>query len=529
MPGPGEVLAASFVEACAGRGLGVDTRLRLLRDHAGGPGTVAPVPLGEPGDLGRLHEELITPGERSARGAWYTPAWLAELLVASAVDRVGVVVDPTCGGGAFLLAAADRLASLGAAPADVVMTLLWGADIDPLAVAVSEAALWWWSAQRGSPAVAAGRLVSGDALVDVTIPACAAVVGNPPFLGQLKSTTAVDDVRRRALRARWGDVVRPYTDVAWLFLLAAVDALEADGTVAMVQPQSLIGARDAGAVRAVIDDRATLEDCWIDDGDAFAAGVRVCAPVLRRIGTSVSAANDWNAALVSARGIPHAPLQGEHRLGDLAQVVAGFRDEYYGLVAAVTEHVGAGEPARPLVTVGAVDPLRRRSGPMRFAKARWTTPAVDPSATTNGRAHRWVAVQAAPKLIVATQTKVIEALVDSGGGLVASVPAIVVVPHDPADLWRLAAALHAPVASAWMLRRTAGTALAADACKPTAAALAALPLPINDERWETAAALAEKLAAGADEWEAFAAAADAAYGVEDAAITAWWLARLPVR
>ncbi len=525
MPDPGEVLAASFARACAERGLTPDPRLDLLQ---GGAGEVSPLPLDGPGALGRLHEQLVGEAERSSRGAWYTPAWLAERLVDAAVGRIGLVADPSCGGGAFLLAAADRLVDLGASPADVVGSLLWGADIDLLAVAVTEAALWWWSAERGDPTVAGARLVVGDALVDLEMPTCTAVVGNPPFLGQLKSSTAVDDDRRRALQARWGDVVRPYTDVSWLFLVAAVDALETDGAVAMVQPQSLLAARDAGAVRAAIDAHARLDHCWIDGGGTFDAAVRVCAPLLRRTATA-STANDWTGALVTARGIPAAPLRSRRVLGDVAQIAAGFRDEYYGLVDAVREDAGADEPARPLVTVGAIDPLRLRTVPMRFAKRRWARPVVDPGATTVARARRWIEIQDAPKLVVATQTKVLEAVVDEAGSLVGSVPAIVVVPHDVDDLWRLAAALHAPVVSAWMLRRTAGTALASDACKPTASALSALPLPTDDEAWTRATDLAEAIASGVDEWEAFAVAADAAYGIDDPVTRSWWLGRLPIR
>lgn len=523
MTGPGSVIAASFAARCRADGLVPPPGLRLLAWHQ--PGSV-PEPLDGPHALGRLHERLVSGTERTRRGAWYTPTWLAELLVERAVARPGPVADPTCGGGVFLLAAADRLRQLGATVPDIVGSLLWGADTDDVAVAVTEAALWWWSADAGAPTLAGtSRLVHGDPLLDIEIPRSTAVVGNPPFLGQLKSRTTIDDQRRLALKARWGGAVGPYTDSAWLFLLAAVDAVEPGGTVALVQPQSVLAARDAGPVRAAVDARAELVDCWFDDGSTFAAAVQVCAPVLHALGART---NDWLAARARALGIPEVDLGDGPTLGDLAEVTSGFRDEYYGLVAAVRERGPEEATPRRLVTVGAIDPLELRAGAVRFSRRRWLDPVVDVS-RVDGRACRWVESQTRPKLLVATQTKVVEAVVDEPGDLVGSVPAIPVCPRDPDDLWRLAAALHAPAVSAWMLRRSAGTALAADAAKPTKALLASLPLPVDRAAWELAAEAARGLAAGSGGWASFGRLADAAYGIDDPHLLAWWLSRRPVR
>ena len=520
MPDVAATVAAAFVAAVGREGLRPDDRLRLLRD-VGSSVTVEVIHIREPADLGRLHEALVSDADRTSRGAWYTPGWLADDLVRRVVDRHGPVVDPACGGGVFLLAAAAYLLP-GRTPAGAVGEL-WGYDIDPLAVAVAEAALWWWSARLGDPAVAGRQLRVGDALVAAELPPAAAVVGNPPVLGQLRTSTASTAERRRVLRERFGDALRPYTDDAWLFLLAAVEATRPGGRIALVQPVSVLAARDAGPVRAAVDQRAALLDVWIDQKGAFDAAVEVCAPILERRPTA--ARNDWSGPLAAARGVPGVALAEGSTLGDHSTIVAGFRDEYYGLVDAVSED---GDGPR-LVTSGAIDPLRHRTDvPVRFAKHRWSRPTVDATATA-GRARRWLDAQAGPKLIVATQTRVVEALPDRDGRLVASVPAIVVRPHDAADLWHLAAALHAPAVSAWMLRRGAGTALSSDACKPTAALLAAVPLPTDPEAWEEAARLARDLADGGADWAGFGRVADLAYGVADPALTDWWLARLPLR
>lgn len=526
---------AALASYCEREGIVVDARLRLVGAAVGYSAPPAEV-IDGPHDLGRIHESAVDASTRVTRGAWYTPQWLAEQLVASTVDRVGTVVDPACGGGVFLLAAADRLRDLGASPRRIVGDLLVGFDIDPVAVMVTEAALWLWSVEAGEAAVAGEAIMVGDPLLDAVLPTVDFVVGNPPFLGQLRADTADDRDRRAALRSRWGSAVQPYTDTSWLFLLAGIDAVRAGGAVTLVLPQSVLAARDAEMIRDQVDAVASLEDCWVDDGATFAASVHCCAPRLRR--TASGTPNDWTRPLLTATGVPDVDPVSDGVLGDVATAIGGFRDEYYGLVDAVAED-GVGPQ---LVTSGAIDPLLLRATPTRFAKRAWTTPTIDPAKVV-GRAALWMSQQAQPKLLVASQTRVLEAIVDPDGTLLGGVPVIVVRPHaeQAPMLWHLAAAIHAPVMSAWILRHTAGTALTGDACRPTAALIAALPLPSDRVAWDEAAAHAHALSnlvtsAPADDldrrgaqWDAFAVVADRAYGVDDPELRLWWKSRLPLR
>ncbi|CAB4880160.1 unannotated protein [freshwater metagenome] len=91
-----------------------------------------------------------------------------------------------------------------------------------------------------------------------------------------------------------------------------------------------------------------------------------------------------------------------------------------------------------------------------------------------------------PKVLVASQTKVIEAVVDERGEWLPSVPVISVVPHDAGDVWLAAAMLTSPVASAWIALQRIGTGLSAQAIRVTASDLAALPLPADRTAWKDA-------------------------------------------
>lgn len=92
--------------------------------------------------LGQMLSTLEAPGDRSARGAFYTPAALAQLTAQmSGVSRARpgqVVADHCVGGGAMAIAAVRAMRQVGGAPELIRWELV---DIDPFAVAVAGVAM----------------------------------------------------------------------------------------------------------------------------------------------------------------------------------------------------------------------------------------------------------------------------------------------------------------------------------------------------------------------------------------------------
>jgi hypothetical protein len=596
------------------------TGTAIAEDTSDHPATDRPPPDATPlpdvadVDLAAALEAATSPRQRRARGLHVTPRWLADHLVGLVVDdppggdaRASgphapprTACDPSCGGGAFLVAVARALHARGLPKRRVVEECLWGADIDPVGLAAAEAALAIWSGGAVPPP---GRLVVGDPLRsgiglwgdDRPADGFDMVVGNPPFQNQLGRATTRARAEQLRLRARFGPAVRAYTDTAWLFLLLGCQFARPGGRVVMVQPDSLAAARDAAVVRAEIDALAHLDELWVDDHNVFAAAVRVCAPVLRRYATTEAGAarpaagppaavaeagagaavaagaggavgpagvatalapadagaatERWHHLLAEATGVPALRMAAAGRLGDRATAIAGFRDEYYGLAAVVREatpeeRAEPGPPRVPaLVTVGALDWGRCAWGsrPVRFAKRRWEAPVVDTArlaADGPAAARRWVSRTAVPKVLVATQTRVVELAVDEAGTWVPSVPAIAVVPADPDDLWHLAAALASPAATVWLMRRAPGVALARGALKVAARDVADLPLPADRGAWDVAATALRAYAAAAapapggpaspaarEALDAFTCAGARAYASAPE-VVAWWRARL---
>jgi hypothetical protein len=266
-------------------------------------------------------------------------------------------------------------------------------------------------------------------------------------------------------------------------------------------------------IRERVAAHGRLEDVWFPPARAFDAAVEVCAPIVR-VGHA-DPTDSWSRHLARHNGVPAVDLAAGGVLHDEASVTAAFRGEYYGMVDHV--HEQADRPSgRPLVTTGLVDLGGCAWGtrPARIGGRTWDRPVVDVEAL-DGRAADWVRRTGGPKLLVASQTKVVEVAVDDDGRWIAGVPLVVVL-APAARLWSLAAAVASPAVSAWLLERSAGTALTGTTLKVTAALLREVPLPTDWAAWceGTDAFRAGDLAS-------FVEAMGRAYEVEGQ-VGAWW-------
>lgn len=506
---------------------------------------------------------------RRRLGAHYTPPELAGRLVELGWTALGreprVVCDPSCGAGSILLAAAERFLRAGSEPTEIVGNRLLGVEVDPSAAAGAREALRAWAARRGAGVEVEPNVVVADSLMEGPATwigrlqgSVDLVCGNPPFLGQLSRATAFEGAARSGLRARWPHV-GPYTDASALHLLVALDLVGADGAVVLLQPQSVLSSRDAAEVRAEVMRRGRFLALWASGEQLFeGADVEVCAPVIRigegsgapsggevsllwedRPATSTRlepGSTNWGPMLAAMTGVPEASPQVDTQpLAELAELTAGFRDEFYALTSAASD---GGTGGARLVSVGMIDPgvLRWGSGSWRMAGRRMTMPVVDTSALTEQapRVASWVHRRLVPKVLVATQTKVIEAVEDPAGDTVPLTPVISVEPRagGPEVLALLAASLSAPCVSAQLAARVAGTGLSSGTLRPTARSLASLPSPRGPVARSDLVAAWRRLTSSPGEpedWRAFARAADACFGVVDEALVQWWWERHPAR
>lgn len=495
-----------------------------------------------PGGSTAGHQHSFDAAERHRFGIHYTPPAVADGLVRIVLDH-GVstvtVADPACGAGVFLVAAAEGLRRAGV-PVDTIITgRLRGADRDRVAVDLTRLELALWAARhtgRFCP-IPEDHLLVADAL-DTTAPVgwlagddrVDVVVGNPPFGSQLKGDTIRSRAERERLAGEFGIGRIGHADTAALFLLRSVELVGDGGTVCLILPTSVAAAQGSARIRAAVGARARPSAVWIAGGDVgFDASVNLFAPVFsvgddgggpvrRHRGVRVESdgtvpglggATNWAPLLAdtppgsvpgdgSTGPGPEAP-----RLGAVASTVAGFRQHFYGLAPHVRDDPHHRSTGPLLVTTGAVDPLHHRTRvPVRFAGRSWVRPVLDLDGLDRddpSLAH-WVRDLLVPKVLVASQGRVIEALVDPGGVMVPSTPTIAVRPRPDAvpGIWHIAAMLCDPRATARLHEEAGGTGLGVSTCRVTAGFLESLPQPDDPVAWDRAAEAARRASLAAE-------------------------------
>ncbi len=192
---------------------------------------------------------------RKQRGAFFTPYEIADFLAnwALAGNQESRVLDPTCGEGVFLLAAAARLRTERRNPTDL-RPQLNGVDVHPGSLEETRTLL-------ARELDAEATLIEGDFFAQPTpaqlggaLPWMDAVIGNPPFVRYHEHR---GETRRRSIQAALGQGVRMSgLASSWAALLVHACAfLKPEGRVAMVLPAELLTVGYAEPIRRWLGER----------------------------------------------------------------------------------------------------------------------------------------------------------------------------------------------------------------------------------------------------------------------------------
>lgn len=206
-----------------------------------------------------LYTALLPGRHRSALGAFYTPPSLSRRLLDLA-EEAGLdwtsarVLDPACGGGAFLIEAATRIrnALSGSEPAFVLSHIgrrLCGFEIDPHAASLAQMSLEITLADliaaSGKPL---GRVVTVcDTLAATPTAEFDLVVGNPPY-GRV---TLDAEQRQKFRRSLYG-----HANLYGVFTDIALRWARPGGLIAYLTPTSVLGGQYYAALRSLLGSEA---------------------------------------------------------------------------------------------------------------------------------------------------------------------------------------------------------------------------------------------------------------------------------
>ena len=239
----------------------LDSMSNVLADKIGLHAAALPVSEGAH-YISSLYSALLSPRERSAFGAFYTPPALVGRLFELAEDfglnwQTARVLDPASGGGAFLLPAAEKMcAAIEGAEAAMVLdqleARLSGLELDPHAAWFSQAGLdlllsdLALKARRSVP-----QLVKVcDTLEEPPRSTFDLVIGNPPY-GRIVLTP---EQRARFKRSLYG-----HANLYGVFTDIALSWAKRGALIAFLTPTSVLGGQYFSALRRLLASKAPPE------------------------------------------------------------------------------------------------------------------------------------------------------------------------------------------------------------------------------------------------------------------------------
>jgi hypothetical protein len=273
--------------------------------------------------LGGIHERLAglelaaaeqgrrkiqaTAETRKKMGMFYTPEPIAQYIVAHALDgaetgdpphRGGTrrILDPACGCGVFLSAAAVHLLKIGrtkgkATPPSSVVEQLCGIDVDPEAVLIARRSLWLelLTGLQGQIAVERdghgseepwelgqrlGKMICcGDALLGPTLTNAGSsfdvVLGNPPYRRELGAKPLLDRLAASDLGRKYRT---PRMDLWYYFAHRGLELLKPGGRLSFIVGAYWTAAPGAEKLVRQLRLSAQIEEIvCLDGGSVFEA------------------------------------------------------------------------------------------------------------------------------------------------------------------------------------------------------------------------------------------------------------------
>ena len=205
---------------------------------------------------------------RTQQALYFTPPKLADRLIDDLISRGASLAthhwhDPACGGAAFLVPIAQRMAmelTTKGMPAVMVLkhieTHISGNDLDDTLLEISEQFLLMalQDVAKKTHYTPCFQLAKGDGLLAVHDPKSApdVVACNPPY-------RKLNAVETKKYQGPFDDVIRNQPNIYGLFIRKTIDIVKPGGLIGLLTPTSFLSGASFSKLRQVITGRTQIE------------------------------------------------------------------------------------------------------------------------------------------------------------------------------------------------------------------------------------------------------------------------------
>ncbi len=202
---------------------------------------------------GELYELLLTSKEKKNLGQVYTPLdvihkMLYQLFEIKNIDKNTKILDPSCGGGYFLIESFIKIKNRLKDEEDdkyIIDNMLYGIDVDEFSIFLTKAGILFAS----SCTDVSFNIFNLDFLTDsFKFGEFDIIVGNPPYVGHKNSSMKY----KKALYEIYSDVFYDKADISYCFFKKSHEILKSDGIISFITSRYFMEALYADKIRAFL-------------------------------------------------------------------------------------------------------------------------------------------------------------------------------------------------------------------------------------------------------------------------------------
>ena len=258
-----------------------------------------------------------------------TPLSLARRIVSGiALPNTGIILEPSCGDGRFLVALADQVGGKQPSVSQDAPLRLMGIEIDPLLAATARARLARWRRRTASgmnvgvyeadffDGYLRGFESGNDGRVRLAPNSIDLIVGNPPFGGTFDH--AIEDILDGRLGNRLGRKIKKETYA--FFIVACMELLRPGGRLVFICSNTLLTIPTMTGLRHLLMEHGEVD---VTDLDRFSDETTYPMVVLNVVKRKVQRCVRRNGVVIANKAIKATANLSWGITQDLAKVFRG--------------------------------------------------------------------------------------------------------------------------------------------------------------------------------------------------------------